>query len=324
MQNINRFNQILGGILAVQLILTIVVFWSTSATAQSASGPLVAEFEVTNVTEVVIDDGTDRLVLAKTESEEWVLPEADDFPANGTELLPLLENIQAIQNNRRVTTTEASHRRLQVAEDDFNRLIEYTLSDGTTQRLYIGSSAGAGATHVRADGENEVYLTGEINPFEANPRATSWVDTLYFTVPQSLTQKITIENRDGVIEVERVDEETWTLADLADEETFTDAAATTLLNQVTNIRLNSPLGTALQPQYGLDVPTVTVTIEADEVYTLEFGAYEDEDGFYALKASNSPYYVTVAQFTGDNLANKVRSDFVEEAAPVEDEAAAEE
>lgn len=322
MSNMSRFNQILLGILAIQIAVAGFVFWSTSASSSVSSGPLFTEFEVAEVTQVLISDGDNQLVLAK-EGEGWILPEAGSFPANGEGLLPLLEKIQGIQTNRLVTTTDASHKRLQVDSDDYNRLIEFTLSDGNSHRLYIGSSAGASATHVRADWQPEVYLTGELNAFEANPQASSWVETLYFTVPQSATTKITLENENGTFEVERVDEESWTLADLAEEELFNTASATTLLNQVTNIRLNDPLGTEPPSNGSLDDPAVSVTVEAaDETYTLEFGATGDEDGTYVLKASNSPYYVQVAQFTGDNLVNKVRDDFIQE--PELEEGSAEE
>lgn len=161
------------------------------------------------------------------------------------------------------------------------------------------------------------FLTGEVTPFEANAQATSWVDTLYFTVPQTVTTRITLANANGTFEFEQVDEETWQMADLAEDETLNQTSVKTLLNQVTSIRLNTPLGKTAEESYGLDDPQATVTIEADETYTLEIGASDPEDNTYVLKASNSPYYVRIAQFTGDNLVNKTQEDFLE-APPTEE------
>ena len=111
------------------------------------------------------------------------------------------------------------------------------------------------------------FLTGEVTPFEANAQATSWVDTLYFTVPQTVTTRITLANANGTFEFEQVDEETWQMADLAEDETLNQTSVKTLLNQVTSIRLNTPLGKTAEESYGLDDPQATVTIEADETYT---------------------------------------------------------
>jgi hypothetical protein len=313
----NKLQQILAGALILQIALAAWAFWPRQATT-AASGPLLPDVTAAEVSKLVISDVDRTLTLAK-EDGEWVLPEADDFPVTAENVTRLLENIEKVQTNRLVTQTETSHKRLQVAPDDFNRRIEITTSGGETQTVYVGSSAGSSATHVRLEGQPEVYLTGDLNAFDITPQAGSWIDTLYFTVPQTATTKIMLENKNGSFEFSRAgDGEPWSLSDLAEGETLNENTVTSLLTQLSSLRITEPLGQTAQAGYGLDDPLATVTLESDnQTYTLQVGARDEASGSYTFKASSSPYYVRVAQFTGDDLVNKTRADFLE-APPAEE------
>jgi len=310
MSQTNRLQQILLIVLVVQIALAVWVFWPKPAASQS-SGPLLGDFSTDSVTSLAISDSEKTLTLAKQDGK-WFLPDAGDFPVTETNVTTLLDNIEKVQTNRLVTQTDTSHRRLQVAPDDFNRRLELSLSNGTTHDLYVGSSAGAGATHVRLDNQPEVYLTGDLDAFSINPQAGSWIDTLYFTVPQTATTKLTLENSNGALEFVK-DGANWTLSDLADGETFNQNAFTNMLNQVISVRMTEPIGTEAQADFGLDAPQATVTLATtDETDTLLVGAKNPADSDnYVFKASNSPYYVRISSFTGDNLINKTRADFLE-------------
>ncbi|MCB0164481.1 MAG: DUF4340 domain-containing protein [Anaerolineae bacterium] len=306
----NRLQQILLIVLVIQIALAVWVFWPQPAASQT-SGPLLSDFSTDSVTSLAISDSENTLTLAKQDGQ-WVLPDAGNFPATEANVTTVLDNIEKVQTNRLVTQTDTSHRRLQVAPDDFNRRLELTMSNGTTHDLYVGSSAGAGATHVRLDNQPEVYLTGDLDAFSINPEAGSWIDTLYFTVPQTATTKLTLINGNGTFEFVK-DGENWTLSNLAEDETFNQNAFTNMLNQVISVRMLDPIGTEAQADFGLDTPQATVTLDtADETYTLLVGAKNPEDSDnYVFKASNSPYYVRISSFIGDNLVNKTRADFLE-------------
>jgi hypothetical protein len=306
----NRQNQILIAILAIQIVLGAVVFWPRPAASGAESGPLFADFKPDEVAALTISDGEgNHLALAKS-GDNWVLPEAGDYPADGEKITPLLEKIEGVQTNRLVTRTDTSHKRLQVAADEFNRRVELTLQDGDSHRLFVGSSAGAGATHVRADGQSEVYLTGELNSWEANAQASAWIDTLYFTLPQTATVALTLENGNGLFEFEREDE-SWTMKGLSGDETFNQTSLTNLLSQASSVQMTEPIGTEEMGSFGLDDPLATITLTtADQTYTLRVGA-KDENNNYVLSSSESPYYVRVAEYTANNFIEKSRDDFLE-------------
>jgi YD repeat-containing protein len=275
----------------------------------------LADFSAADVVELTIYDGDgNQLALAKN-GDKWILDQTDNFPADSEKISPFLEKLEGIKTNRLITQTEASHKRLKVAGDDFNRMLEITLLDGSSQKLYLGSSAGAGATHVRVDDQPEVYLTDAVSSFEASTQASGWIDTLYYTIPQTATVALTLENQNGTFEFEK-DGEDWVMKGLAEDETLKESAVTGLLSQATSVRMTTPLGKKEQPSYGLDEPLAVVTLktgEGDEskTQTLRIGAKDDEDSSYVVSYSESPYYVRVSQYTGNTFVEKTRDDFLE-------------
>ena len=306
----NKPNQILAAVLAVQIALVAAVFWPRPA-ASGNSGPLWADFKTADVTSLTISDAEGHKVALAKNGDAWVLPEADDYPADSTKVTPLLEKIEKVKTNRLVTQTEASHSRLKVASDDFNSLLEIKLKDDASHQLYVGSSAGASATHVRADDQPEVYLTGDLTSFDASAQASAWIDTLYFTVPQTATTSLTLENANGTFEFTK-DGEKWTMKGLAADETFNENNFTSLFSQASGIRMTEPIGKKEEASFGLDKPQAVITLKtADKTYTLSIGAKNEEDSTYVVSSSASPYFVRVSEGVVQTFIEKKRDDFLQ-------------
>jgi YD repeat-containing protein len=300
----------LAVILVVQIALIVFVFWPQSL-AEGTGGPLLPDFTAADVISLTIQDSDgNRVVLAK-DGDAWVLPEGGSYPANGEKIMPFLEKFAGVQTNRLVTETEGSHKRLRVSPDNFNRMVEVTLRDGSKQQVYVGNSAGTGATHIRAGNQPQVYLTGEVQAFEVDPQASNWINAQYYTLPQTATVALTLQNQNGTFEFER-DGETWTMNGLTGDEEFAKNNLTTVLNQASTIRMTSPSGKAEQPSFGLDNPTAVVTFKTQDgnEHTLLIGAQNETDNNYIVKWSDSPYYVWVAEFTVKELVERGRDDFL--------------
>ncbi len=311
-----KLNQILTGILVLQIALGVYAFWPRDA-AQAGGGPLLPEFAADEVVGLTIEDSSDNQIVLAKEGNDWVLPNADDFPADGQAVTPFLEKFEGVESNRLVTRTEASHDRLGVGADQFERRVTLEFADGSQRELYVGTSAGAGATHVRLAEQPEVFLTAELSSFEANAQASGWIDTLYFTVPITAPTALILENANGTFEFEK-EGESWTLTDLAEDETFNEASLTSLLNQAGSVQMTAPVGTEAEAGYGLDDPQAVVTLETDDqTYTLTIGAQDEATSDFFVSSSESPYIVRVAEFTGNNFVTKTRDDFLvtEEVAP---------
>jgi len=311
----SRTNRILAAVLAVQIVLAAVAFWP-KPTSVAGGESLLAGLEAEQIARLTISDGTGKQVKLAKEMGSWVLPEADNYPCLENKVPEFLDKIVALKTNRLVTQTPASHKRLKVADDAFERKVELELADGTTHRLYLGSSPSYGAIHVRADGQDEVYLAS-LSASDAGIFASNWIDTLYFSVVQDQIMALTLENGNGRFEFEKDDAGTWTMKDLAADETLNENNVTSLVTRVSSLRMLRPLGKTEQDDYGLKEPSAVVTVETGDdegntkTYTIRVGAKDDEDNSYVVISSESPYYVRVSEYTVKDFVEKVRDDFLE-------------
>ncbi len=308
----SRLNQVLVGLLVVQLVLAAAVFWPRPAGGE-VGAPLFPGLEAEQVVALTITGNDDQSVrLARTEGR-WVLPEAGDYPVQEEKVPSLLQAIVGLEAERRVTQTSGSHARLQVAGDEFNRRVEMELADGTQHVLYLGSSPSFQAVHVRAEGQDDVYLSSALSAEDAGTGATAWVDPTYFSAPVEEAVSLTLENANGTFHFVKEGEE-WTMDGLAGEDSFDASRFQTVLNWATSVSMLAPLGREERPEFGMDAPAAVVAIEtggdAAKTYVLTVGAQDPEDNSYVVKSSESPYYVRVSEFTVNDLVTRTRDSFL--------------
>jgi hypothetical protein len=313
----SRGNQILTAILVVQLVLIVFSFWSRSV-ENVDSEPLLGEIDIERVSRITVHDLTEGQLQLSKVSGTWVLPNADDFPCEADVVSNLLNRLATLQGDRIVTETKASHQRLQVAEDNYVRLVEFMEEDGTTYGLYIGSSPSYGSIHVRVRGQDPVYLVSGLSSAEVSVQAANWIDTGYLMLRQDQVIYMSLENGYGQYDFARSSaQDDWTMAGLAADETLEQSAVTSLLNQVSSVRMVRPLGRQRQQEYGLDDPSAVLVIhmrdENGELseYELYVGAQGKEDGTFVVKSSESPYYVEIAAYIAEGWLARTKEDFLE-------------
>lgn len=316
---ISRTNIILLVLLLVQVAITAYLFWPSTAAVVNDE-PLLHDVNSDAVTALTITDDSDKSVSFVKEGDLWTLADSGGYPAKADKISETLTKLTAIKANRLVTKTPGSHGRLQVADDDYLRKVDITTAGGT-QTLYLGSSSGAAATHVRAQGEDETYLTDAVATWELDTLPTTWIDVTYYTVPKEEIREVKLENANGTFTFvpNGPNGEEWALADATADEPIAPANISTLIDRITTLNLYSVLGKENAPEYGLDTPLATVTVTSAPVTTdtttaktttttLVVGAKDDETNTYVLKSSGSDFYVRLAAFTGDEFVNKTRSD----------------
>jgi hypothetical protein len=313
----HRRNQILIGVLVLQLVLVAIVFWprhAATATTGQALFPGVTADQISSVS--LIDDSGDSVRLARSDGG-WVLPDADDYPALSEEVTTLLEKIVDLTAEQLITQTSGSHARLKVAEDDFNTRIEFELSDGSQHSLYVGSSPNYGSTHVRVGDQDQVYLVTSLSSSDVSSRAAAWIESTYFSVTQDEVVELTLENDDNRLEFVKDQDGVWSMTGLSADETLDQSAVTSLVSSVSSVSMLRPLGKEEREGYSLQTPTAVLTLktrseeEGEKSYTLRVGAQDAEDQSYVLSSSGSPYYVRVSSYTASNWVDKVREDFLE-------------
>ncbi len=308
-------NWILAGLLVFQIVIAALVLWP--AAPISPQGALIfGDITPDQVTAITITDDADRTATLEVIAGLWTLAGTDGYPANAQKITTSLQKLLAINTDRLVTRTEGSHNRLQVSDDNYLRKIDVSTSAGT-RTIYLGSSGGTSATHVRPADQDSVFLSSGINTWELDPSAVNWIDVTYFATPAESIESVTLENANGEVTLTRdADNGAWTMADLATDETVAVANIDTFVARIATLNLYSVLGKRDDPAYGFASPQATITVRylddtgAVQTATLVVGAKDDATDTYYLKSSASDYYVRMAAFTGDEFVNQQRAGFL--------------
>lgn len=312
----NRRNQILSGILILQIALIAVVFWPGRG-ANASAAPIFGAITVDDIQAITVHEGEKRIRVARS-GDGWVLPDAGDFPVTAVSATDTISKLLTINTSRLVASNTASHARLQVDEEKAVRRVDLETKDGETLGLIVGSSPSFRATNVRRADSNDVYLTGDIQATDLRTDYGSWINTTYVAIPNADANAITLTNSNGTLTFTRVNTDTWTLADLAASETFNQNNLTSLLTRVSGLNMVKPLGKEVKPEYGMDAPQATLTIvhgPADgesKTTTLTIGAKDAESNNYVVKSSDSEYYVEVASFSAEDVVTRGRADYLQE------------
>ncbi|MBN1877569.1 MAG: DUF4340 domain-containing protein [Anaerolineae bacterium] len=315
---VQKWQQILAGILVIQVILSVIVFWPRSA-ATGGSAPVFPDLTAEDIVSLTVTGETGEQATLRKTGDEWefVIDVAsatgEGYPAKAETITPILEKLVGLNTLSPVTNTPDSHKRLQVADDDFVRRIDFKTANGEEHTVYLGSAPRYTATHFRVGGENETYLTTELSSWELNTSAASWIDTSYFNVDATTLAEIVLHNANGTFTLVKDATDQWVLDDLAEDETMSTSKVSTLVRNATSVILLAPLGKEEQASYGMEQPNATITLKTTEgtLYLLQVGAQYSEDTSYIVKASESAYYVRVAQYNVSALVENTRDDFLE-------------
>ena len=306
----SRGNQILSALLVVQIAVAVLVFWPREA-AVAGGEPLLAGIEADQVVRVTISDLVDGQIQLVKVQGEWVLSGTGDYPCQEDAVPDLLDKMLTIDASRLVSEQETSHKRLRVSAEDHMRKIELLQADNTFQTLYVGTSPSYSVSHVRVDGQDEVYLASGLSSSDAAVSAASWIDTLYQKVEQDQVTAIALENTNGRFAFTKDEAGTWTMDGLQAEEILNESAVSGLLGRVSSLRMLVPLGKEIKSDYGMDAPGAVVTVRTgDETYVLTIGAQGGDARAYAAKSSASPYYVRLAEYTVGDWVDRTRDDFL--------------
>jgi len=309
----NKWQRILIGLLVAQLALAVFVFWPRPV-AGSGGQPLLAGLTADQITGLAITDDQGNTTKLAKQGDSWIAPDAGAYPADATKITPVLEKLLAIKTSRLIAQTPQSHTQLQVADDKFVRKIAITKADGTTQTLYLGSASGGQSAHVRLGGQDNVYLAS-LASWEVDSSLLNWIDPVYLSFTATDLTGLTLKNKNGEFALTKDAQGAWQLAGLAAGETLDQNKVTTLVSNLSSLRLTMPLGKTEDAAWGLASPSATVTLQLKDgdgtkTVTLTVGAQDASDQSYVVKSSASEYYARVAGVSLDELVQRDRAGFL--------------
>ena len=344
----NRTNIILAGILIVQAFLLMLGLLAPDPEPTTVSNePLLADFATGDATQITITDvDANELVLSKMDDGGWALPMSADYPVQDAQVTEMLAGLRGLQTNRLIASNTSSHNRLMVSETDFERKVDITTSGGN-YTLYVGTSSGSNATHMRLEGQDAVYLTSGLAAWQLPTDVTSWVDAIYFSQPREGITQLTIENENGEYSFEQA-ENVWTYTELDEGEVFVEDGITAPLRNVSAVRLTNVVSTDEISNYAdaepLAIAMIVVTTEevipgaeGEEpttnvttsehtlnIYTAPISEEESTDNVnYVVKSSDSDFYVVVPETSVSGILELNRETIVMDAPEETPEATAE-
>lgn len=312
----NRIQKILAGVIVLQIALGVIIYWPKTPISTKGN-LLLAGIATDQVTGLSLEntDGT-QSAFQKQADGTWLLPNVDNFPADAAKLTELLDKLLKIRDGRLVTETTSSQARLQVADDSFYNKVTLGLADGTSKILYIGTTAGAGATHVRLGGTDQVYLTDQLTSYDADAAVNNWVNVEYVKTEYADINYLTFSNANDTVEFQMDAAGEWTMSGLVGDQVFNPNNLSSMLNRLTILNLLEPLGKTEKPEYGMATPSATIFFKThnadtgDQEITIVVGALNPDGNAYYVKSSTSEYYVLVSSYNLDSFVNRTKNDFL--------------
>ncbi len=314
----NRTQQILLALLIVQVAIAAFVYFPRRAVLPSE--PLLKDYKADNVVQLNIEDSQKKSLTLKKEDGAWklLLASGELYPTEGNKVQDALGKLEKIKTDRLITKTTGSHKQLKVAEQDFVRKLTMTTKDDKTYVLYLGTQTGTQTLHVRLEGANEVYLASDLDSYEFNASASSWIDTTYIKLASNDdVSELSVKNEHGSFTITKDANGEWKVKELGDQPLDKDKI-TTLLNHLNSMQMEVPLGTKEKPEYKMASPVAVVTFKGkvnDKVgdYTLTIGGKEKEgDQEYITKFSGSDWYAKVDEFFVKDFVEYTKESFIKQ------------
>lgn len=320
-----RTNQILAALLIAQAVLLAVTWSSDIGRAGDVdTTTLFGDATAADVTAITIQSrGKDaipkrpgeperaavppKIVQLARKGESWVVPGADDFPADAAKVDEVIGKLVGATRRDPVATSAASHNALSVGEATYDKKVTLTVG-GETRTLYVGSAKGQ-SVHARFDGEDTVYLARGVSAWGLADGIDTYIDTSYVDVAEPT--RIEVQNAQATITLDKDDTGAWRVAELRPDAKVDESRVRSFVGAARVLRAVEPVGKTAKPEYGLDDPEATVTLSAGETTTRYVIGAEVDDMRY-VKADGRDYIVRVRKFGLDSVLGQTPEKFVEE------------
>lgn len=308
----NKIQKYLLAAMGLQVILILVVFLLQRPVTAS-NNLIFPDLKVESVSAITISDASGQSVALEKKGDKWVLPLQDDFPVKTGTVQQLVEKLASIRDNRVVTRSEASQKRLNISNENFERKVELTLNE-TQEIIYFGSSPTSSNIHFRLNGKPEVYLTNALSSTQLSTAISGWVDTTIYQIPGSSVAKIQISNNAGEFIFEPDADAVWTSQSVEEGFQFDQSKWSSLLTGFTTLRFVEPVSKSEKTEYGFEKPQARMQIDySTEDGELKSGELiignQDAAGNYFAKWTGSEYITLISSYTAERFVNLTADDY---------------
>jgi hypothetical protein len=286
----------------------------SDASAPTEARLLMPELETLNVAKLELSGDEDTLTLVK-QADGWIVEEAGGFPASAEKIDGLLDDLRTLQVRRPVVSSGRYHSAFKVADDEHEGRVRVFSDESSSPAvdLILGNSPNYQITHVRREGEPNVYEARGIAPYDVSTDSGAWIEKQLVDIDEEAIIGIAVKNAEGSFELTREDG-VWIVsapASQADQELDQDKVLS-LIRTAGSIRVEKPVGPADPAGQGLGEAEVTLTVEGAAPVTVQVGSkvadndsqrYIGKQGFdFAATVWDSSVRKIVEQKLGDLIA----------------------
>jgi hypothetical protein len=291
----------LAVLLVVQLALALLAGRGPGLAPMPEQAPLLG-VDPSTATEIEIESGAGERLLLKRRGDDWVLPGLNDFPASGSRVAQLLEDLADLERPLPVATSAAAQRRFKVADDAFERRLRFR-ANGAEAALLLGDSPGFRRTFARVDGEDAVYDL-RLGLFDLAAEPAGWIDRGRLLVDRGLIRRLQVAGADGGFALVR-GEEGWALEgsnDAVDQD-----AADAFADAVATVGYSDVLMPDADVDFDLDAPAREIVVTLDDGerrYRLAPIAGSED---YVLRRDGEPHLYRLGAFDAELLLDTDRA-----------------
>ena len=293
-------------VLAVQLLALVWVFWPSALPgAEDAEKPLLT-LAGGQVDRLLISAADSKLEMRR-DKDAWRMPDYHNLLVQDSLVERLLAELPGMSRGFPIAGSSGAKQRFEVAEDNFQRRVQYFAGAEQLAQLFLGTSPGFRQIRVRP-GQEELVYSIEFNSYDVPVNSTHWLDKTLLQVeePSAIS---------GVDYRIRRSEDQW----LGEDGTAVsgETAMKSLSNGLASLRVTGAADaetTAILEE--MAAPPVLSVSAGDTAYY--YRLYEIEDAYY-IRRSDIPVFFALSKFDYDRLNDSNASTLF----PPPEEAAAE-
>jgi hypothetical protein len=303
-----KLNKFLIAALVVQGVLLVAMRLVPEEESFAQPKKLLGKLDAANVARLSITDDQDTTVVLEEQGGEWVLASGGGYSAQEDKVKEVLGKLAGLAAAEPVTDKKSHHRRLEVADEKFQRKVVVKLDGGEEHVFFLGSSPVVNKAHFRRVGEDKVYLAGEISTWDVGTSAGTWVDTSYFEVEKDQVVELRLKNQHSELALHKVDGKWAAAAPEGGEEeeqpAIKQSEVDSLLTTATSVKMQEPVSSKVLPDQRLGedaaaVLTLVTEMEAQGGDEEETNAEQEEaqatTGGGAEEASEASEELNVAR-----------------------------
>lgn len=303
--------QWLKGLLVLQIALAGILFWNNQDNGLPVDQLLLPEFSADKLDKLVVSS-QDATVTIEKQGGDWLLPELQNLPANKDRVSSALQKLAKLKLDWPVTTSNSSHERFELAENNFQRRIQLQQGDETLGELLIGTSPGFRKVHLRLPDDDNVYAL-ELNSYDFPDKADQWLNKSLLQVkkPKSIkASEFILSNSEDAWEMQKSDGSRLEAESLDKEKVkrLTQALASLTVTGVAEV------------DFDLNVdPVIEIEVTGDTTRRFQFVSKDDR---YFVRRDDRDTMFTLNKSVYEQIANVKLDDFllVAEEQAVNDEA----